>query len=134
MDVMSRAYSSRPLLLVGNGRDAFQFDETEICDEVDSHGVVLFRGFGPEPEDLYRFASRFNKGFLTSPFPDRKVISSDNELQTVTLDHAGLRQSSNVALEQQAKAIRDIPTLNYGKGKSINIQREAASCRRQRGI
>lgn len=79
-----------PLVIANDGRGETALDDDSVWAAIDSHGAVLFHGFDPGAEGFYRFASRFNHAFLTSPFGDRKNASDRNELQTVTLGQAGL--------------------------------------------
>lgn len=81
---------SMPLVIANDGRGETALDDDEVWAALDAHGAVLFHGFDPGAEGFYRFASRFNRAFLTSPFGDRKNASDRNELQTVTLGQAGL--------------------------------------------
>lgn len=87
---MGTPINDRPLLLKSNDRNLSDFTDDQIWDALETHGTVLFRGFGVDADGFYAFASRFNTGFLTSPFDDRKAASDRNELQTVTLGQAGL--------------------------------------------
>lgn len=87
---MSMTISDRPLLLESNGRALEDLAEETIWEALDAHGAVLFRGFGVDADGFYEFASRYTRGFLVSPFGDRKAASRTNELQTVTLGRAGL--------------------------------------------
>ncbi len=87
---MSTTLSDRPLLLASNGRALEDLSEDTIWEALDSHGAIVFRGFDADSDSFYDFASRFNRGFLVSPFSDRKAASQSNELQTVTLGRAGL--------------------------------------------
>ncbi|MEA3053933.1 MAG: hypothetical protein QOG72_2836 [Sphingomonadales bacterium] len=87
---MSMTISDRPLLLASEGRALEDLAEETIWEGLDSHGAILFRGFGVDADGFYEFASRFNRGFLVSPFGDRKAASRKNELQTVTLGRSGL--------------------------------------------
>ncbi|NVJ05916.1 TauD/TfdA family dioxygenase [Myxococcus sp. AM001] len=87
---MSTRVKDRPLLLTNEGRGCSGIPEQEVWDALAAHGVVLFRGFDVDSDGFYAFASRFNRGFLTSPFDDRKAAHAHNELQTVTLGRAGL--------------------------------------------
>lgn len=82
--------SDRPMLLAADGRDIEELDDDAIWDGLAVHGAILFRGFGIDADGFYRYASRFSKGFLVSPFGDRKSVSDKNELQTVTLGQGGL--------------------------------------------
>ncbi len=79
-----------PLIIVDDGCGETALKDDEIWTALDAHGALLFHGFNSNAEDFYRFASRFNHAFLTSPFGDRKNASEYNELQTVTLGQAGL--------------------------------------------
>jgi alpha-ketoglutarate-dependent taurine dioxygenase len=79
-----------PLIIVDDGRGETALKDDEIWTALDAHGALLFHGFNSNAEDFYRFASRFNRAFLTSPFGDRKNANDHNELQTVTLGQAGL--------------------------------------------
>lgn len=79
-----------PLIIVDDGCGETALKDDEVWAALDAHGAVLFHGFNSNAEDFYRFASRFNRAFLTSPFGDRKNVSDRNELQTVTLGQAGL--------------------------------------------
>jgi alpha-ketoglutarate-dependent taurine dioxygenase len=87
---MSMTLSDRPLLLASNGRALEDLAEDTIWEALDGHGAIVFRGFDVDADGFYDFASRFNRGFLVSPFSDRKAASKSNELQTVTLGRAGL--------------------------------------------
>lgn len=87
---MSMTISDRPLLLESNGRALEDLAEETIWEALDTHGAILFRGFGVDDDGFYEFASRYTRGFLVSPFSDRKAASQTNELQTVTLGRAGL--------------------------------------------
>lgn len=87
---MSMTISDRPLLLASNGRSLEDLAQEDIWEALDSHGAILFRGFEADADGFYEFASRFTRGFLVSPFSDRKAASQTNELQTVTLGKAGL--------------------------------------------
>lgn len=87
---MSMTLSDRPLLLASEGRALGDLAEETIWEALDSHGAIVFRGFDVDDDGFYEFASRFNRGFLVSPFSDRKAASPNNELQTVTLGRAGL--------------------------------------------
>ena len=87
---MSVTLSDRPMLLVSQGRHPGELAEDDIWNALATHGAILFRDFDVDADDFYAFASRFNRGFLTSPFGDRKPASDKNELQTVTVGQAGL--------------------------------------------
>lgn len=87
---MSQTINDRPLLLHSHGRHAADIPDDEIWDSLASHGAILFRGFGLDADGFYDVASRFSRGFLVSPFGDRKPASDRNELQTVTVGQAGL--------------------------------------------
>jgi alpha-ketoglutarate-dependent taurine dioxygenase len=87
---MSLTLSDRPMLLASQGRPLAELAEDEVWHALAVHGAVLFRGFPTDADGFYAFASRFNRGFLTSPFGDRKPASDRNELQTVTVGQAGL--------------------------------------------
>lgn len=87
---MSLILSDRPMLLPSQGRLLDELAEDEVWHALAVHGAVLFRGFQADADGFYAFASRFNRGFLTSPFGDRKSASDRNELQTVTVGQAGL--------------------------------------------
>jgi alpha-ketoglutarate-dependent taurine dioxygenase len=87
---MSKPVSDRPLLLTNEGRGISSITDQEVWDALDAHGTVLFRGFDVDPDGFYAFASRFNRGFLRSPFEDRKAAHEHNELQTVTLGRGAL--------------------------------------------
>jgi alpha-ketoglutarate-dependent taurine dioxygenase len=87
---MTMTISDRPLLLASNGRALADLAQEAIWEALDSHGAIVFRGFDVDDDGFYEFASRFNQGFLVSPFSDRKAASQSNELQTVTLGGAGL--------------------------------------------
>ncbi len=87
---MSMTISDRPVVLASNGRPIEDLAEETIWEAVDTHGAVVFRGFDVDADGFYDLASRFNRGFLVSPFGDRKAASETNELQTVTLGQRGL--------------------------------------------
>lgn len=87
---MNIGLSDRPKLLPCDGRDVGELEEGLVWDALDAHGAVLFRGFDIDADGFYAFASRFSRGFLVSPFGDRKPASDKNELQTVTTGQAGL--------------------------------------------
>jgi alpha-ketoglutarate-dependent taurine dioxygenase len=87
---MATRVSDRPLLLTNDGRGISGITEQEVWDALGVHGTVLFRGFDVDPDGFYEFASRFNKGFLKSPFDDRKSAHEHKELQTVTLGRGAL--------------------------------------------
>jgi alpha-ketoglutarate-dependent taurine dioxygenase len=87
---MSMTISDRPLLLASDGRTLEDLSEETIWEALDTHGAILFRGFDVDDDGFYEFASRYSRGFLVSPFSDRKAASQTNELQTVTLGRAGL--------------------------------------------
>ena len=87
---MSFTISDRPMLLASQGRGLDDLADDEVWSALATHGAILFRDFGVDADGFYAFASRFNRGFLTSPFDDRRAASDKNELQTVTVGQAGL--------------------------------------------
>lgn len=87
---MSLTISDRPMLLASQGRNLTDLAADEVWNALAMHGAILFRDFSVDADGFYAFASRFSRGFLTSPFDDRKPASDKNELQTVTVGQAGL--------------------------------------------
>lgn len=87
---MSIDFSDRPMLLPSNGRGVDELEHDLVWEALGAHGAILFRGFDIDADGFHAFASRFSRGFLVSPFGDRKAVSDRNELQSVTLGQAGL--------------------------------------------
>lgn len=87
---MSIRISDRPMLMTSEGRHVADIANDEIWEALASHGAILFRDFQIDEDGFYDLASRFSRGFLKSPFGDRKAASARNELQTVTVGQAGL--------------------------------------------
>ncbi|UPG89727.1 TauD/TfdA family dioxygenase [Luteibacter aegosomaticola] len=87
---MNTAISDRPRLLAASGRSLGEIDDDTVWSDLARHGAVLFRGFGVDADAFHAYASRFSRGFLLSPFGDRKPASDRNELQTVTVGQAAL--------------------------------------------
>ncbi len=48
--MMSTTIVERPLLLESNGRTLDELSEAAIWEALDSHGAILFRGFGADSD------------------------------------------------------------------------------------
>lgn len=87
---MNTSINDRPKLLTAAGRSLTEIDDESVWNDLARHGAVVFRGFCIDADAFHAYASRFSRGFLLSPFGDRKPASDRNELQTVTIGQAAL--------------------------------------------
>lgn len=90
MNQLNQDYCNYPLLLTRDLGSIHGSGNSMVWEAIDSHGAILFRGYGLKADEFYLYASQFSKGFMTSPFGDRKTLSTKNELQTVTLGNSKL--------------------------------------------
>lgn len=79
----------RPYVLITAEGEAspLDVDAAAIIDLYKRHGALLLRGFGTELDDFRRFAQQFCASSVFNESPDRQLLDSTNNIQSV---NAGL--------------------------------------------